>query len=45
MTDNILVKIEHHIWSNFESENDIGLMSGLTGTALFYHYAQNSLNN
>lgn len=35
MQDNI-VKIERNIWESFGSENRIGLLTGLSGMALFY---------
>lgn len=31
-----ILNIENHVWNSIKNENDIGLLSGLSGIALFY---------
>jgi lantibiotic modifying enzyme len=34
----LILKIENDIWESFPNENKIGLLTGLSGVALFYNY-------
>lgn len=36
--DDLVFKIENKIWKSFKDENRIGLLTGLSGTGLFYNY-------
>lgn len=38
LMDDLIFKIENKIWNSFKDENRIGLLTGLSGTGLFYNY-------